>query len=265
MDYTAPDKIVGSNWTATEHNQLKQAVNSKLDANAVVQDLTSPSNTQVLSTSALNTIINTFGGARNRGNLTGAENIDGEPYKTPGIWIGVNPFQNPAHASFPTDKPGVLRVNANAEYITQEYITLDGIELYIRRYHESSWSAAWTQFVTKEWVIDNYGNPANFLPDGTPTVESPDVDNIVVTPLNCIDTAGKIAITNTSLAASTIGMIVTISPQYPRNIHGVSIIPGDPDSGAFSVFGTSESGQMYIQIDHDIPVSGSSSFYYTIK
>lgn len=83
-NYTAPDKSVGQQWSNLEHNQAKDAINSKLDSNKVVQDLSAPSTTTVLSTAGMQTM--GFGtGIVYKGTVSAATDLN--TLNIPGYWL----------------------------------------------------------------------------------------------------------------------------------------------------------------------------------
>ena len=83
-NYTAPDKEEGQQWSNLEHNQAKAAINSKLDANKVVQDLSAPSTTTVLSTAGMQTMgLDT--GIVYKGNISASTDLN--TLTDPGYWL----------------------------------------------------------------------------------------------------------------------------------------------------------------------------------
>lgn len=270
MNYNAPDKNTNDQWSATEHNEIKAAVNSKFDADNVAQDLTNPSNDKVPSTAAMATAIGADGQFKFRGEVDVTETLN--TIKEPGYYsIAVN--LTPTDATF----PGGFVTNANGGELIVYYDgtgkltqqisaqgNADDDTLTYRRTsmnNGSVWSQ-WDFMVYSRWLELNYGAP-NILPDGNPTITCA---GCTITKVNCTDLMGRIVVHNDSVV-STIGsnILITFDNSRPslRTAQLTKYLSG-ADSVQIEVYGL-DSSQLVVRILEDLPIGNEFSFFYFLK
>ncbi|OJV50529.1 MAG: hypothetical protein BGO31_14295 [Bacteroidetes bacterium 43-16] len=157
-DYNVQDKAEGSQWTPQEHNAMKTAVNSKMDKDNLVQDLSNPNGTQFPSTQAVAGIL--AGSFILRGNLLGSEQIrTGAGYQISGYWVADKGFNNAtadANNQYPVGQPGVLRVLKNADHTLLEYITIaEKPRYFICSRVSDQTHFPWTELATPTYLTNN--------------------------------------------------------------------------------------------------------------
>lgn len=174
MDYTAPDKSTtapNNQWTANEHNEMKAAINSKMDSANIVQTLSGATANSVLSTQAMLTIYGAGNSLIYQGQHNGMGDIRSAPYNKSGFWMPTTSFPSPAHASYPVDHPGMLRVSKDANFTTIEYITFENIpRSYISVQRPSADPSPWVQLVSVDYLNANGYTP--LMIGGTPTFDT---------------------------------------------------------------------------------------------
>jgi len=256
MNYTAPDKVAGDQWSSTEHNQMKAAVNSKMDSNKLVHDFSAPSNSTYPDTQSVVSLFDSNNDFRYRGVLTGSEDL--MSISLPGFY--VSNAATPSHSSYPIQERGVFRLYKNGTDWIREYVTIEPGR--VRFFIHNNLYDSWEEFASRQWIIDSYGAP-DINPPGDPTLNDLTPD-IALTKFDCTDKQGRVLVSNVS-ASTTNGTNVIITFEYPRNAKTAQITPyfGGSEGIGFSVYQLSNS-LLAVRIVGDIPISGSASFFYNI-
>lgn len=271
-DYTAPDKVAGNQWSPTEHNLMKAAINSKLDKSAVITDPNAtPSNTTVWTTGAVANYISNIsgGGIIYKGELSGSENLNSSDFRKTGFWIAKGTFfENPVHASFPLNEQGVLTIHANSNYSLQTYISLlEGNKMFNRTYivATDTWTG-WDEKARMEWVESNFAEIIPVIPEGTPTVTC--TTGVTINIYNSTDLKGLIALTNNTGSTVTAGTNITITFEHTRS--GLNTILLTPFIVSFSElkvapYGSPSSTNAVIRITQNFANNEIINFFYLIQ
>lgn len=172
MDYTAPDKSTtapDNKWTATEHNQMKAAINSKMDKASVINSLVNPQPGQVLSAEAILMLFGSGNGLVYQGTHNGSQDLYGSDFNKSGFWMPHTTFNTSVHTSYPINKPGMLRVSVGNDFTTFEYITFENLpRSFISTRRPSASPSKWVELVTVDYLIMNGYNPQSL--GGTPVI-----------------------------------------------------------------------------------------------
>jgi hypothetical protein len=266
MNYNAPDKVDGSEFTPQEHNQAKEAINSKFDASNVITNPSAPpSNTTVWSSGAVQAILQNFlsTGITYKGELTGGEDLNDPSFANPGYWIGKKTGYNSAgNQSVPIEANGVLIVYGNENYATQQYIAFQNqSNLFIRNYNFTlqAWSP-WIEYATKSWVTDNYAPSMN---QGVPEITVG--GDVFVNTFNSTDLKGRLSVLNQSSQILGVGTNIVI--HFSKEYTGLNVIMLSPIIGDLKVsaYGSPDSTSATIRITEELIIGGIIDFFYLIQ
>ena len=160
-NYNAPNKAQDDQFTWQEHNNLKAAVNSKMDAEKMVQTLASPQNNEFPSSTAItNYLTQNFTPSANsfgyNGELSGSEDILANSFTKSGFWLPKVAFVATAHSSYPVNKLGKLDCYKNTNFTTWQYTTIEAVPiLFVCTKKPSESPSAWIQLVSVNYLTTN--------------------------------------------------------------------------------------------------------------
>lgn len=248
-NYTAPNKVTDDQWSPTEHNEMKSAINSKYDGDifSIVDDLSSPTNKKVINTAGLKAL---FDRAVLDGQtaLTGNEDI---------MSLGKGIYKcavTPVHSSYPIKKKCEVIVFSDN---TRLFNSTETDNVFI-----SNDITNWTELASKNWVQTVYGTP---IPEGTPTLTIGTTDIELTLSDGSTDTAGMITVkNNTSSSLSSTGVNIHMAFEHIQNPRAIVLAPVAMSESFVQLYGIDQTG-IFIRINIDLPANYSGSFYYMVK
>lgn len=264
-DYSAPNKSIGENWTAEEHNDMKEAINSKMDKSNLKNDLDTPLSTTFPSTQLLAAIL--ANKMTHRGEINGMSNVN--LCILPGYYTSTAPSGGTWHSSFPATVPedlckvGLL-VYSVAGFLNQELtLYLERPRVFKRVFTDGEFSE-WVEYMTISIAASEFA-PA--VTDGIPTVvleDDPPGFDIFISPATR-DVGGVVTITN--VAANPPPYIeFKVNFQHSRpKITSVVLTAGNNTAmdGKMQTVLHSAAG-FKAKISANIPVGGTSVIHFGV-
>lgn len=273
-NYNVADKVEGDDWTSGNHNAMKEAINSKLDAVALVSDPNAPpSNSTVFSSSVINTL---FGNPATYFKLLGTLSVSDDLSLLigHGYYIIENVEIPSTNTSYPDNITqyrwgGAINIYSEDTQIVQ-VLTLNGSNAGTGTHSRiftnysndggDNWDG-WEEFVNMAWLVANL---PQLLPAGAPTITGGTAD-LSVTPHSCTDTKGQITLLNTSGSILPAGSNITITYQIARPYASIVLLSTYMETDLkVTSYSPPTSTSCIIRLNEDLPIGGNTSFYYHI-
>jgi len=273
--YDVPDKVDQEDWTAPNHNKMKDVLNKKFDKNDVLTDPSAtPSPSKVWASSVVSEMIgDPTTDFRYLRKIVVTENL--RVIIRPGYYIIENEEIPLSNTSYPPDIlqyrwGGTLMVFTKENYVNQ-FLILNGSNTGTGSHSRiftnysidegDNWDG-WEEFVNKDWLLANL---PQLLPAGTPTISGGGVE-LSVTPHNCTDTKGQITLLNTSGSVLPAGSNITITYQIARPYASIVLLSTYMETTLkVTSYSPPTSTSCIIRLHEDLPIGGNTSFYYHIE
>lgn len=259
MDYNVPDKGVMDTFTPSEHNELKAAVNSKMDKDKLVSDFLNPDNEKFPSALAVYQLVDKENTISKKGTLDGDENIRS---LNPGIYVPSETFDR-VDSNYPND--------LGSEFTVVVYHSLvmvydhSFLKIYISQYAGGVWSN-WDKIANESWVISQIAYPTQ---EHTPVIQPDGATgySIIVDP-SSTDKFGKFTLTHdTGENVSEITIKMTLQ-DIDNDYKAIFFTPCTQLSAETPIwvntFSPRELEGIIIKTKGDFPENESITYYYLI-